>query len=296
MISISFIFTSLSAQLSQDRIVEIADIKVDRFTNILDLTDPQKSQLRKETVKLLVAHSKLPAGVKISEHIDTQLSIYYSNLTSLKPQQLATLKIMDGLDRDSRRKSYIEIAKAYGQSSEFGIAAASYNWNIALPILVSYRKDLDRYLSPADKADLAEVRNQLLTKFNYIVMARKSEPSVETEELVVNLLEDILSDINKSVVPQLVSKYDDRLTNIRAEMSTHEAKVKKDIESLLEMYINPNVINQVRGENELLGLLGISRLMRDSFFLLIDGDSRSRSFKLYAIHNMAIGVSVNDQF
>ena len=208
-ITLSLIFLSifnLDAQLSQSRMADIADIKVERFQNILDLTSAQAAQLRKETINLFTVQGNVSTSKDIVMQINKNLEQYYASLTSLKPQQLATLRLMDSLDRQSRRETYKDLMLVYGQSSDFAVDVSAYNWNIAIPILVSYRKDLDRYITPADRATIAEVRAKMIAKYNFINAIREQSPSVETETIVSAVQDEILSDVQASSIPDLIKK------------------------------------------------------------------------------------------
>lgn len=286
----------LQGQLSQSRLNDLADIKVERFQNILDLTPSQSVQLKKETIKLLLAHGNAANGSNVVAQINKNLDVYYSSLSTLKPQQLATLKLMDSLDRQSRRESYKDLMAEYGQSSDFAVAVAAYNWNISIPILVSYRKDLDRYISPLDQAIIAEMREKMIAKYNFIVSIRENEPSEATESIVSLIQQELLAIIQESELPQLLRKYDDNLASVRAELSKYEGQSKKDIQSIYEDYMVDNYQKQISEESAFLAMLGISKLLKDSFFLLMDGDSRATSFKINAMHLMANSLSVNEQF
>ena len=286
----------IQAQLSQNRIEDIAQIKVERFQNILDLTPSQSLQLKNETIKMMVAQSTIGSSKTISADINKNLEKYYSNLTSLKPQQLATLKLMDSLDRQNRREAYKDLMAAYGQSSEFAIAVAAYNWNVIMPILVSYRKDLDRYIFPADKAAIAELRAKMIVKYNFITSIREHDSSPQTEAIVASIQDEILSDIQDSSLPGLLKKYDERITDVRIGLNQYENQIKKDIRGIYDEYMLDNHRNQIAVEEEFLNMLGISKLLKDSFLLLLDGDSRSTSFKVNALHLMAKSLVITDQF
>lgn len=287
---------SLQAQLSEDRIKDIADMKVKKFTNILDLTPKQAEQFRKQTAIMLLSQSEIAATKDMVSKFQSNLDSYYKTLTSLDAKQLGTLKLMDQMDRSTRRNSYIEMMESFGQTSEFGVAVASYNWNVAIPILVSFRKDLDRYISPTDQVIIADLRTQILSKYDFIIDAQQTSESKETNAIVSAIQDEIIKDINESALPLLLKKYDDKISAIRNGMKTHEIKIKTDISELYELYVGENYKSQIVSEQEFIGLLGIGKLMRDSFFLLLDGDSRTNSFKINATHLMAIGVAVNDQF
>ena len=298
-VSIALIFMSifsLAAQLSQSRMADIADIKVERFQNILDLTPAQSAQLKKETIKLLTAHGNVAGSKDIIGQVNKNLEQYYASLTSLKPQQLATLQLMDSLDRQSRRESYRGLMMAYGHSSEFAVSVAAYNWNVVMPILVSYRKDLDRYITAADKATIIELRSQMIAKYNFINAVREHSPSEETETLISNIEDEILNEVKESELPNLVKKYNQRIVEVRVNLKKYEDEINRDIKNIYEQFIIDNHKMQIDSENEFLGMLGITSLLRDSFFLLLDGDSRSASFKINALHLMANELQITDQF
>lgn len=297
----TLIFTCLSiisanSQLTQSRIADIADIKVERFQNILDLTPAQSSQFRKETINMLTAQGSVSNSENIADEITKNLNLYYNSLSSLKPQQLATLKLMDSMDRQSRRDTYKELMKAYGQSSEFAIEVAAYNWNVAIPILVSYRKDLDRYITPADRATIAEVRSSMIVKYNFINTVRENNPSVENEAIISAIQDEIITDINKSIIPRLLKKYDERINNVRIDLQKHEKQINSGVKKIYEKNLLNNHKNQIDREIEFLNIIGVSKLLRDSFFLLLDGDSRSASFKINALHLMSNELQITDQF
>ena len=297
----TLIFTCLSiisanSQLTQSRIADIADIKVERFQNILDLTPAQSSQFRKETINMLTAQGSVSNSENIADEITKNLNLYYNSLSSLKPQQLATLKLMDSMDRQSRRDTYKELMKAYGQSSEFAIEVAAYNWNVAIPILVSYRKDLDRYITPADRATIAEVRSSMIVKYNFINTVRENNPSVENEAIISAIQDEIITDINKSAIPRLLKKYDERINNVRIDLQKHEKQINSGVKKIYEKNLLNNHKNQIDREIEFLNIIGVSKLLRDSFFLLLDGDSRSASFKINALHLMSNELQITDQF
>ncbi|MFT4535498.1 MAG: hypothetical protein ACJA1A_002604 [Saprospiraceae bacterium] len=292
-----FVFViQANAQLSETRMADIADIKVDRFQNILDLTPSQSNQLKKETIKLLSAHGNVAASKDIIGQINVNLERYYTSLTSFKPQQLATLQLMDSLDRQSRRESYQDLMVAYGQSSDFANSVAAYNWNVVMPILVSYRKDLDRYISPADKATIIELRSKMIAKYNFIYTVREHSPSAETEIIISSIEDEILNDIKESELPDLVKKYNERIVEVRKSLKKYEDEINTDIKNIYEQFILENHKRQIESENEFLGMLGITSLLRDSFLLLLDGDSRSNSFKINALHLMSNELQITDQF
>jgi len=278
---------NLQAQLSETRKSDIAEIKVARFQNILDLNPIQSTQLKEQTIIMLNAQSNVSGGKNISRQVNKNLDEYYASLTSLKPQQLATLKLMDSIDREGRKGTYSDLIKAYDQSSEFAISVASYNWNIVLPILVSYRKDLDRYISPADRATISEIRVKMIEKFNFINTVRIRKPSIETEIIISAIQDEILSDIQESALPRLLKKYDDRINNVRSDLAKYEKHINIDIKEIYDEHKLSDHMNQIDNEVEFLGMLGISKLLKASFFLLMDGDSRSASFKIKAVHLMS---------
>ena len=228
--------------------------------------------------------------------INKNLEQYYTSLTSLKPQQLATLRLMDSLDRQSRRETYKDLMLVYGQSSDFAVDVSAYNWNIAIPILVSYRKDLDRYITPADRATIAEVRAKMIAKYNFINAIREQSPSVETETIVSAVQDEILSDVQASSIPDLIKKYDERISNVRSELQVYEKQINSDVKKVYDNHMLDNHKNQLDNEVEFLNILGVSKLLRDSFFLLLDGDSRSVSFKINALHLMSNELQVTGQF
>lgn len=283
-------------QLSQDRIEDIARIKVERFQNILDLTPTQSIQLKKETIKMMVAHSSVANSKNISEEIGKNLDRHYASLTSFKPQQLATLKLMDSLDRQSRREAFKDLMTIYGQSSEFAIAVATYNWNIVMPILVSYRKDLDRYISPADRAVITELRSKMIAKYNFIHSIREYNASPKTEAIVATIQDEILIEIQESALPALLQKYDEQIIEIRVKLNKHEKQINRDIQLIYEENMLDNHRSQLEAEEEFFNMLGISKLLKDSFLFLLDGDSRAASFKINTLYLMANGLAVSDQF
>ncbi|MDF1698394.1 MAG: hypothetical protein P1U56_21265 [Saprospiraceae bacterium] len=287
---------TIFGQLSQERIEDIAQIKVERFQNILDLSPIQSSQLKKETINMMVAQSAVANNKNISAAIGKNLDKYYASLSSFKPQQLVTLKLLDSLDRQSRREAYKDLMSAYGQSSEFAVAVAAYNWNIIMPILVSYRKDLDRYISPADRAVIAELRSKMIAKYNFITSIREHEASPQTEAIVTTIQDEILTDIHESVLPRLLQKYDEHIVDIRIQLNKHEKQIKKDLQLIYEENMLDNHRNQLAAEEEFFNMLGISKLLKDSFLLLFDGDSRAASFKINTLYLMANGLAISDQF
>ena len=293
---LSLLTFNLQGQLAQDRIEDIAQIKVDRFQNILDLTPSQSAQLKKETIHLMKAQSTISGGKNITAEINKNLDKYYASLIMLKPQQLATLKLMDSLHRQSRQEAYKDLMVAYGQNSDFAVAVAAYNWNVVMPILVSYRKDLDRYITPADKAAISELRSKMIVKYNFITSIREHDASPQSETVIVSIQDEILSDIQESILPVLLSKYDERIADVRIELNKYEKRIKGDIKSIYDEYVIDNHQNQIAAESEFLGMLGISKLLKNSFLLLLDGDSRAASFKINALHLMAHGLAVTDQF
>jgi len=293
---LSVITFNVHGQLSEERIADLALIKVDRFQNILDLTLTQYTQLKKETINMFAAQGNIISSKNITMEIQKNLDMYYSKLSTLKPQQLATLKLMDSMDRQNRRDAYKDLAAAYGQNSGFAIAVAAHNWNVVMPILVSYRKDLDRYISPADRASISELRSKLIAKYNFITSIRAHDPSPQTESIIASVQDEILSDNQESNIPGLLQKYDERIVNLRLELKKHENQIKKDIQVIYEENMLENHRNQIEAEEEFISMLGISKLLKDSFLLLLDGDSRAASFKINALHIMANGSIVNDQF
>lgn len=292
---ISFI-TSVHGQLSQERLFDIAEIKVERFQNILDLTTSQAAQLKKETVKLLKAHSSIAYSKDIASQFNKNLDVYYASLTTFKPQQLATLKLMDSLDRQSRKQSYENLMTAYGHSSEFAIAVATYNWNKCVPILVSYRKDLDVHISQKDKITINQMREMMIAKYDFINNIRDINPSEESENIISHIQDEILKTIQDSELPYLLNKYEEQLTTIRSEMNKYSNQIKTEVRSIYDDHMLDNHQNQIVDENAFVAMLGISKLMRDSFFLLLDGESRSISFKINALHIMANSLMITDQF
>lgn len=288
--------SSLTAQLSASRIAEIAEMKVDRFQNILDLSPVQATQLRKQTVVLLTNQSNVASSKDILAQISANLETYYSSLSSLAPQQLSTLRLFDSLDRAGRRDAYADLMDGYGQSSEFAVALAAYTWNVVMPILVSYRKDLDRYVSPEDQAAIAAVRDELIAKYNFMTSAREQKPSAETESIVSQIQADLLTDLQRSVIPSLLKKYDERLASVRSELKAHERKVNEDLKKIYDEYVPENAQMVMKQEADFINTLGISKLLRDAFFLLLDGDSRAASFKISALHLMANETQFVDQF
>jgi oligoendopeptidase F len=244
----------------------------------------------------MMAQSKVGASKNITSEISKNLDKYYGRLSTLKPQQLATLKLMDSLDRQGRREAYKDLMAAYGQNSDFAVAVAAYNWNVVMPILVSYRKDLDRYITPADKAAIHEIRSKMIAKYNFITSIRDHDSSPETEAIVATVQEEILTDIQESILPSLLVKYDDRIVDVRINLGKHEKQIKADIQNIYDEYMIDNYKNQIVAENEFLNMLGISKLLKDSFLLLMDGDSRAASFKINALHLMAHGLAITDQF
>lgn len=293
------IFASISivdGQLAEDRLIDLANIKVERFQNILDLTPNQSSQMKKETIKLLKAQGNVASSKEIIAQITRNLEGYYSSLNTFKPQQLATLRLMDSLDRQSRRESYKDLMATFGQTSDFAVAVAAYNWNISIPILVSYRKDLESKISPSDRAIIFEIREKMIAKYNFIVSIRENDPTEASEDIVSMIQEEILSSIQNSKLPSLLIKYEDQISNVRSEMSKHERRIKEDIRNIYDTYMIENYQNQIIEKNEFLAMLGISKLFKDSFFLLMDGDSRAISFKMNAMHLMANSLMISDQF
>lgn len=284
------------AQLSTKRMADIADMKVERFESILDLTPSQAAQLRSETIKLLQAHSDIKVQTNIHGQVAANLEAYYAKMTSLQPQQLATLKLMDSLDRQNRKESYQDMMKAYGGNSDFALAVAAYNWDVIMPILVSYRKDLDCYMSESDRATVAEYRDKLITKYNFITALRESTETDQYEAIISNVQDDIIEELQSSPIPGLIKKYDSRIDQIRSDMAKHESKINKDVRAIYNDHMDNTQKMRVEVETELLGMIGVSRLMRDSFFILLNGDSRSESFKINALHIMANSLKVNSQF
>lgn len=286
----------VAAQLSANRIADIAEMKVERFQNILDLKPAQAIQLQKETVLLLSNQASVANSTDILAQINTNLETYYKSLSTLTPQQLSTLRLFDSLDRAGRRQAYADVMEAYGQSSDFAVAIAAYNWNVVMPILVSYRKDLDRFVSPEDQATIATIRDEMIAKYNFMVSAREHRPSADTEAIVTRIQAELLSDLLQSGVPRLLQKYEDRLNNLRSELKVHEQKIHSDLTQIFNEYVPENIQSQMSKEADLIYTIGISKLLRDAFFLLMDGGSRAVSFKVNALHLMASESQVIDQF
>ncbi len=284
------------AQLSSNRLQEVADIKVERFQDILDLTPAQAKQLRAETIKLLRAQSEVIVNKDMIMQMSKNLEHYYASLTSLNSQQLSALKMLDNAERENRRETYREILDNFGHSSDFAVAVSAYNWNIVIPILVSYRKELDNHISKSDRQVIAKTRAKLLMKYELIEDLNDMAETTETDMVISAIQRDILQEIQTSDLPRLIKKYDDKIAQIRQAMSVHEQRIKRDVKSIYETHVTANFQNQIASEDELKNMLGIGKLFRDSFFLLMDGDSRQVSFDINALHLMTYNLKITDQF
>lgn len=287
---------SVIAQLSEDRISDVAEIKTKRFQDILDLTKDQATQLKDETKKLMVANSKISYSKNINEQIVKNFEAYYKNLTKLKAGQLSTIKLIDALEREERKEAYESVLQAYSQSADFTEAISNYNWNIVLPILVSYRKDLDKAISVSDKALIDRARTKMLQKYELISNIRQDESYRDRKEVLEFLTKDIISDIQELGLPYLLEKYNDDIVNLRLSLSKHEKEIKQSSKDIYDQYMLDNHKSQLSAEEDFLSMIGISKMLKDSFLLLMNGDSRLESYKINALNLMITGFRVSNQF
>lgn len=284
------------AQLSPARIDYLADVKVQRVQDMLDLHPLQAKQLKEETSKLITSQGAVATSANIISEYSKNQERYYRSLSKLTSDQVSTLRLMDELERVSRRDAYSDMLATYNQNSDFAIAVAAYNWNTIIPLLVSYRRDLEKHISKNDKATIAAVRASIIAKYDLVTDVYDQRPSAESGAILDYMSEELLTDIKESQLRGLITKYDDDMADVRRSLAVHEAKIKRDIKAICDAFLLDNQRDQLTTEQEFLEVLGIGKIWRDAFFLLMDPDSRSISFKVNATRLIVGQVLITDQF
>jgi len=282
-----------AAQLSEVRWTDMAAMKVERFQNILDLTAEQSVQLTDETLIILQAQGNMQYHADMLARFDENLDAYYTQLTTLKPQQLATLKVMNSLERHGRNQAYEYIVSTYQLPSALGLLMTAYQWNVIIPVLVSYRKDLETSMAREDKLYLLFMREKMINKYNFIHEMREQQPSAKTESLVSHIQQELAILVQDSGLSRLWKKYEKPIRQIQVQMQSEVGRIQNDLRMMFVAHVD--VADQYPiDEEEFISTFGFSNLMKDEFFLLLDGESRSLSFKINALYTMTKGESIAD--
>ncbi|MDA8692916.1 hypothetical protein N9L92_02555 [Saprospiraceae bacterium] len=295
-IIISLLATSIQAQLSDSKIKELVDQKVDKWSTVLDLS-PYKadalSQILVDNEKkmgLLFSNGSTHYERSLKELDDQKENKVQKLLTNRQYKLYEIFKqyeVMDQVDHLS------ELIDAYENNQLLAMDITNYQVNNMIPAIRWARLNLDDKISKADKILLDTLRKRMrhtLEECQVKCEGHEHLSGNSTEVLNGLLSAEITKQINKpgSAINQLFDltrKYEENIHEEFSTISDQRKQWNKDIRRIQEKYIPPSQIDEFREIKQINAYVSLEHLKEEAFFLLMDPTSVGSIMNILRVGN-----------
>jgi hypothetical protein len=280
-IIVSLLATGVQAQLSDTKIKELVDQKVDKWSVILDLS-PYKADALSD---ILVENEKkmgllFTNGSTNYERSLKELNNQKENRVKklLTNRQFKLYEIFKQYEVMDQYDHIAELIDAYEDNQLLAMDITKYQVNNMIPAIRWARLNLDERISTADKIILDTLRARMRNTLEECQLKCEGHEhlSGNSTEVLNNLLSaEITKQINKpgSAINQLFDltrKYEEKIHEEFSTISDQKQKWKKDIRIIQEKYIPPSQIDEFREIKQINAYVSLEHLKEEAFFLLMD--------------------------
>lgn len=284
--------SSLTAQLSDNVIKEMAVMKASKWQTYLNLSDYRKGQL----TELWFQHEKNKSDIvkkttRISNGLKQENERFLSVLSKLlTPNELDFYKSIEDLNREEDKVYFSSLINAINEDSAFVQEYLDFQHQEVLPVLMSMRARLDSHISQTDQKKIDTIRNQVYDLYDKCLVTCLADGHEHDHEhndsLFLDLGNLLLVEVNKSLLDEespinellsIVSKYEEQLHMIKDENSKKMDYWAKQSEIIKEKYILTNYSDNLNKISSRSDLVTLKHIESEAIFMLIDPSNEQRS-------------------
>lgn len=289
--------TTVSAQLSNEIVEELATKHVDKWSLILGLSKSRESQFKNIWIK----HEKkrsliLRKTTNIREELQEAERAFISDLSKiLTPNELEVYEEVEHFRLQDDREYLKSLLGVISSDTLFVEAYGDLQYKEILPSIISFRLELEQHITTADKASLDSLRVNILNMYDKCLITCLANDHSEhhrfekfDELMIVEINKDLNN--NNSELQKLVAltrKYEEEIHNIfikHQQKFSYWSKRKKELEA---EYILPAYNRSIAELKKRNGLNTLKHIETDVIFLLIDpyDNNASSKFLNIGMHN-----------